>query len=951
MRLTPFLFSLLMLHGGLSHAAAPVKPADAKPSPRAASKNARLAAAEGNTRKHVSNGFSFLIEARPGWVETVQPDNESDAKIAASKAALQISLNDEQIKVEGKQHQHFVHVMQKINSSAGLGPGSQIQMGFDPAYQELVLHKIELLRDGQRINKLDPKRVQLLQRETQLEARLYDGRVTASLVLDDVRTGDVVDYAYTVRGSNPVFNGKFSHIDSAASNLGPIGYYSLRVMAPENRPLQFRAPTAMQVQTQTRAGQNEWQFVQYAIAQPAYEEGTPASSSIANLIQLSEFTSWNEVASWGAQLFGGVSPVTEPISRQAASWQSSASTPEQKLQLALDLVQKEVRYFGTEIGVNSHLPALPHKVLEQRFGDCKDKTTLLIALLKAQQIEARPALVSTYFKANTANLLPSPLAFNHVIAEVQIGGKKYYLDGTRSHQTGPFAQRQTSDFGKVLITDPQSRELTAVPDVAKELHQTVEDHFKLDNMSSDPVLISTITYYGESAEYMRQTISRTPLAEVQTQFNHFYLEAYPKIVPAKPLRVEEVADKNALRLIFEFTMKQFWHIGKLDQAHSDLEFWSLKQRLRHPQDASRNTPWEIGLPGSYQHTIIADFSEELLDAQEEQKTTEGQANFSLHLSTQASTKRATWNAQLRYLSHSVKPGQWRSFIDKVKQVRTRLDHNLVAHVLDKKQIARLEKEIGDLDRGSRNPKKVFQAYARAALSYCNTMLESGRLSPDLRTKVLTYRATTQESLGQYDAGFKDIEAAMATAGAEDSHLLTQAAKLAIARQQDAQAKQWLNQSLQLAPHDPFTLYVNLTLDYLSGNFLQVKAAADKQLAQNNQGDQHLALWRFLAARRSGGDGKADLQAMLSGQEAKSWPQQMMQLYLGQRELKPIVRELDEQSNALEALTLVYFFTAEKMQLDGDLAGAREYWQKVLDSGLAQRLEYMIAKRRLAAQGS
>ncbi|MBL0076594.1 MAG: DUF3857 domain-containing protein [Rhodocyclaceae bacterium] len=88
---------------------------------------------------------------------------------------------------------------------------SQIEAEFDPSYQTLTMHSLELVRGTTRTTSSMPK-VQLLERERQLEQRMYDGRVTMSVVLDDVRVGDEIHYAYTVTGLNPVSEGKFVEI-------------------------------------------------------------------------------------------------------------------------------------------------------------------------------------------------------------------------------------------------------------------------------------------------------------------------------------------------------------------------------------------------------------------------------------------------------------------------------------------------------------------------------------------------------------------------------------------------------------------------------------------------------------------------------------------------------------------------------------------------------------------
>ena len=73
--------------------------------------------------------------------------------------------------------------------------------------QSLSLHEVTLLRGETVINKLATADMRLLQREDELESLIYNGTRTLSIVLDDVRVGDVIRYAYSIEGDNPIFNG------------------------------------------------------------------------------------------------------------------------------------------------------------------------------------------------------------------------------------------------------------------------------------------------------------------------------------------------------------------------------------------------------------------------------------------------------------------------------------------------------------------------------------------------------------------------------------------------------------------------------------------------------------------------------------------------------------------------------------------------------------------------
>ncbi|MDX5348644.1 MAG: DUF3857 domain-containing protein, partial [Hymenobacteraceae bacterium] len=112
----------------------------------------------------------------------------------------------------------------------------EISTAYDPAYQQLQFHYVKIYRNGKFIDKLDPKKVKLIQRETSRERFIYDGAYTAILTLEDVREGDIIDYAYSIQGQNPIFKGKFATSFSLQFH-DPLDKLFTRILLPAGRNL------------------------------------------------------------------------------------------------------------------------------------------------------------------------------------------------------------------------------------------------------------------------------------------------------------------------------------------------------------------------------------------------------------------------------------------------------------------------------------------------------------------------------------------------------------------------------------------------------------------------------------------------------------------------------------------------------------------------------------------
>lgn len=164
----------------------------------------------------------------------------------------------------------------------------------------------------------------------------------------------------------------------------------------------------------------------------------------------------------------------------------------------LRFVQDEIRYLGIELGRHSHLPNPPARVLERRFGDCKDKSLLLCTALNALGIEAYPALVNTEAGRTLAERQPSPFAFDHVIVRARLDGKVYWLDATVPQQRGPLSGLPSPEYERALVVRQGSGELEEIPLLSSASPTTsVKDVYTVESYDL-PVLLEVITTYREA---------------------------------------------------------------------------------------------------------------------------------------------------------------------------------------------------------------------------------------------------------------------------------------------------------------------------------------------------------------------------------------------------------------------------------------------------------------------
>jgi lipoprotein NlpI/transglutaminase-like putative cysteine protease len=889
----------------------------------------------------------FSISGIPAWVVTAHVPAEA----SVPTAPMHYGLIDEQVHVDANSVSHFTRVIRVVNDAAGLAPASQIEIEFDPTYQTLAIHQLQVLRGQRRIEALDRKRVRLLQRETQLERQIYDGRVTASIVLDDVRAGDRIEYAYTVSGVNPVFDGRYVDAIYAGSLRGPVAFFQLRLLVPQGRAIHASAPDNVESSSRLQSSMRETVFSRRSIPQLQFDLSAPGDQWLSDEIQLSEFDSWADVSRWGDTLFADASHPLASVHQQAESIRNVTAEPIEQLRNALDFVQTQIRYFGTEMGAHSHRPAPPDKVLAQRFGDCKDKVALLIAIVRDLGFEAEPVMVSTQLRDAVSSTLPSPLAFNHAIAVVREGGKTYWLDATRSHQTGDLDGRQASGLGKGLIAGRDTVSLIELPKGSDELRMEVKDLFRAEPISGDPVLESHVTYYGELAETLREALASHPGDEVERQLAAEYVRMFPKIKPDGPPRVQDAAGKDAIEITRRFVVPGYWRFPEQKALVGDFALWSLLEALQRPDDTARKKPFRFPYAGVFRHSVIYEFSEDIATQQSSKHVDETARFFEYHAIEDTDRRSYRVDGELRIPSETVSVQDWQAFREKSGALRPRLAGSLSIGSVSPEQGERVKAAIQQLEEDVRKGKikvtTVREYKERVRVLVLDAELSGNRLNSEQRGKALLERGEQRDQTGRAAEATSDFDEALRLAP-DSAEVYAGAAVNSLLRRRDSMAVWQAAKAIELSPSDNLARFTRAYAEYYQKNY----SAARDDFAQilNSRSDverNYAAIWVYLTDRRSGTTGANAARDPPLGGPASGWPYPILQLLkntIGVDQAVAATRSAGQSDP--EKLCELYFYLGAKNLLDGNSRSARDYFRKSLDTGVVGFNEYAFAQREL-----
>lgn len=552
--------------------------------------------------RQTSAKSAYAVRPAPSWVRAF--DLESDVSDASGSASSTFLLDDHQVKVSQTVERYYHHI-QRIETSAGLSDVSQLRFNFEPSYQQLAIHFVRIRRNGEVIDALRPSEIKVIQQEEDLNQQLYNGTLAALIFLNDLRVGDIVDYAYTVSGENPVLSGRFADKFYLADSQ-PIQHLKFRLVWPTDRIVAIKKNN-IDFEPQFKAIGNESEYIWERRDVPAFneEDSTPDWFDPYPAVSLSEFKTWGDVVQWALPMYGTTNPMTPELVSKVQKWQADFETPEQRTVASLRFVQDEIRYLGIELGRYSHQPTLPAKVLARRFGDCKDKSLLLATILKSMGIDAAPALVHSSAGRSLDTQQPSPFAFDHVIVQVRLAGKTYWLDPTISYQRGGLDQYYDPTNERALALREGTNALENIPLPTINAGSISINEKYQGKSSRGPISLDvSTTYVGDEADSMRQYISRYSLTELSKNYLNFYGEDNPSI---KAVGLPQVADDQVTNTIVvreKYVIDEFW---------KDNKHYFLAEKIRahttRPNVAQRTMPLSVSYPLSIKETIEINLSE------------------------------------------------------------------------------------------------------------------------------------------------------------------------------------------------------------------------------------------------------------------------------------------------------------------------------------------------------
>jgi len=368
---------------------------------------------------------------------------------------------------------HVGHLVYKVLTQKGAEVWDSLSVGWEPWHEARPVIRARVIAPDFTVHTLDPNTI------TEAPARggdykTYSDGKRLHAPLPAIAPGVVVEEEYTETETETLFRaGRVGRVVLGQEDV-PVAHSHVVFDAPAALPLRTNLlllPGIKPVRSESGGRVTLTFDVAPLDAIDSRISYLPPEAVFFPMIEFSTGASWQSIAAEYGKIVDdrANSPAVQAVVTPLIAGKKSAAEKEAAI---LDYLDREVRYTGIEFGEAAIVPHDPAETLAKKYGDCKDKATLLVAMLRAAGIPAYVAILDAGVRMDVPVDLPGMGMFDHAIVYVP-GKTPLWIDATdRYAQLG---QVPMGDQGRLsLITSDGTTALVKIPEATSRDNGVVE---------------------------------------------------------------------------------------------------------------------------------------------------------------------------------------------------------------------------------------------------------------------------------------------------------------------------------------------------------------------------------------------------------------------------------------------------------------------------------------------
>jgi transglutaminase-like putative cysteine protease len=428
-----------------------------------------------------------------------------------------VLLDDGVIRVgaDGRGTKTYRYVIQILRKEA-VEDYEELRFSYAPGHEKQTLNWVRVVRPDGTVISEGPTHRQESDVPAQMGNPVYADRRVLRLSISGVAPGTIIDYSYTTEEIKPFLEG--DELNSWSLTMSSTVRRSRYIVdLPADVQPMIIETNLRQPRTERRVGNRRvYTWVGQDIERFENEEFAADSNGIAQSIAWALPNTWERIGRWYLGHAREREAVTDSVRSKARALLVGARSYDDSVRALHRYVAQDIRYVSISLGIGGYQPRFPNEVMATGFGDCKDKATLFVALMRSVGFEAYQVVLNS--SGNVTEELPSISQFDHVIAAYRATSTDGYLYTDLTAELTPLGELPfgpQGEFGIVVRPDNRIEEVT-FPLTEPEENRAIS-RFRGELRADGTVSGEYTTEMTGYLQYQMREATSNPFDSLQTQ--------------------------------------------------------------------------------------------------------------------------------------------------------------------------------------------------------------------------------------------------------------------------------------------------------------------------------------------------------------------------------------------------------------------------------------------------
>lgn len=360
-------------------------------------------------------GVNAQKTSLPDYSETQKLISGANEVKGKETGAL-IILKDYVLTINEKNEKKLVlRVVGKIFSKEALLDYSTIPINYNSYYEDLTLNYARVFQKDGTVREV-PKDAVQIKTTPESQGLQYTDYKYLSFALPGLETGAGFDYQVTV--TDKVQQMEAQCFDSQwlggmlismsppyTPRFDPVTTSRYTIFMPAGAKIQYHLySSSIEPVKEKIGGQVKYQWVLNDIPSIKAEEAMPSLGNLNPNLIITSLEDWGQLDKWATEKILSKIEVTDELNSRARQLTDGLTNEDDKIKAIANFIQNNIRYIYADLDRGGFTPHRVNEILHSKYGDCKDKSILLVSMLKAVGIEAYPALINPFPYDETKDL-------------------------------------------------------------------------------------------------------------------------------------------------------------------------------------------------------------------------------------------------------------------------------------------------------------------------------------------------------------------------------------------------------------------------------------------------------------------------------------------------------------------------------------------------------------------